>query len=303
VEIEIRHLQLVTAVAALGGLTKAGRHLHLSQSALSHQLRGVEARLGTPLFLRVGKRMVPTAAGERLVKSAEEILLSLAGVEQAIQRLAGGEHGRLRVVTAGYVSYHWLPAVLKRYRTLHPNIQVQIPDATAADPVGELLAGSADLAIGAGFADDRRLHLQPILRDEVVCAVATGHRFADAPFVELDDVAVETVFVSAADRDSGVYHELIARPNNESAVNVVCVATTAAVELVKANLGVAIAGRWVVAPQVRDGTLRAVRLTPRGVWRQWHAATLKDLAASDHVRDFLSLAAREMARRSAAVSP
>ena len=67
-DLEVRHLQLVSTVAAVGGLTKAGRHLNLSQSALSHQLRDVETRLGTPLFLRVGKRMVPTAAGDRPVE-------------------------------------------------------------------------------------------------------------------------------------------------------------------------------------------------------------------------------------------
>jgi LysR family transcriptional regulator for metE and metH len=242
--------------------------------------------------------MVPTVAGERLVKSAQEILLALAGVEQAIQRLAGGEQGRLRVVVAGYASYHWLPAVLKRYRALRPNIEVEIPEATAVDAVGDLLAGSADLAIGAGIAEDRRLHLQPIVRDEVVCAVAAGHRFADAAFVEVDDLAAETLFVSAVEREGGVYRDLIARPENDRAGNVVSVAATAVLELVKANLGVALAGRWVVAPHVRAGSLRAVRITRKGVWRQWHAATLKELSASDHVRDFVALAAREMARRS-----
>src|ERR687897_2317020 len=104
-EIEIRHLKLVRAVAAAGTLTGAGAVLHLTQSALSHQLRDIESRLGTPLFLRVGKRMVPTAAGERLVRSAQDILEALAGVEKAIQLLAGGERGRLRVIVAGYTSY------------------------------------------------------------------------------------------------------------------------------------------------------------------------------------------------------
>jgi LysR family transcriptional regulator for metE and metH len=87
-ELEVRHLRLVRAVAAFGGLTSAGRELHLTQSALSHQLRDVETRLGTPLFRRIGKRMVLTSAGECLRRSADEILSTLEQTEEAIKGLA-----------------------------------------------------------------------------------------------------------------------------------------------------------------------------------------------------------------------
>src|SRR5262245_37755412 len=173
-DLEVRHLQLVSTVAAVGGLTRAGRHLNLSQSALSHQLRDVETRLGTPLFLRVGKRMVPTAAGERLAKSAQEILEALASAERAIHLFAGGERGRLRVIVAGYASYRWLPSVLQRYGEQHPRIEVQIPEPGAPDPVTEVLGGSVDILIGAGMTDDKRLHVEPLVRDEVVLAVPVG---------------------------------------------------------------------------------------------------------------------------------
>src|SRR6185503_5212655 len=62
-DLEVRHLELVAAVADVGSLTRAGDRLHLTQSALSHQLRDIESRLGTALFLRVGKRLVLTPAG------------------------------------------------------------------------------------------------------------------------------------------------------------------------------------------------------------------------------------------------
>ena len=82
-ELEVRHLQLVKEVSAAGSLTRAGAALHLTQSALSHQLRDIESRLGTPLFLRVGKRMMLTPAGERLLRSADEVL---SAIEQPAAR-------------------------------------------------------------------------------------------------------------------------------------------------------------------------------------------------------------------------
>src|ERR1043166_3584753 len=84
-DLEIRHLRLVSAVAEHQSLTRAGDVLHLSQSALSHQLRDIEDRLGTRLFHRMNKRMLPTAAGERLLESAQTVLSELTNVEVAIR--------------------------------------------------------------------------------------------------------------------------------------------------------------------------------------------------------------------------
>ena len=86
-DLEVRHLQLVAAVADVGSLTRAGDRLHLTQSALSHQLRDIESRLGAALFLRVGKRLVLTPAGERLLESARDVLDRLRQAEDAIRQL------------------------------------------------------------------------------------------------------------------------------------------------------------------------------------------------------------------------
>ena len=86
-DLEIRHLRLVAAVADVGSLTRAGDQLHLTQSALSHQLRDIESRLGAALFLRVGKRLVLTPAGERLLASATDVLERLEQAEHDIREM------------------------------------------------------------------------------------------------------------------------------------------------------------------------------------------------------------------------
>src|SRR5438270_7864978 len=101
-DLEVRHLQLVAAVAEVGSLTKAGDRLHLTQSALSHQLRDVEERLGTALFLRIGKRLVLTPAGERLLASARDVLSRLSRVEDEIRQLGRDRAGMLRITTECY---------------------------------------------------------------------------------------------------------------------------------------------------------------------------------------------------------
>src|SRR5207247_9954859 len=104
--LETRHLRLVAAVAEHGTLTKAGRVLHLTQSGVSRQLLDLETKLGLPLFHRLGKRMVPTPAGERLVVAARRAFPRLTDVEDELRRLAAVRRAPRRV-TPG--CYSWYP--------------------------------------------------------------------------------------------------------------------------------------------------------------------------------------------------
>src|SRR3954463_10544691 len=94
--LETRHLRLVEAVADQGNLTRAGSRLNLTQSALSHQLLELEGRLRVPLFHRLGKRMVPTGAGQPLPDAARQTLPLLRSAEEELRRLASGQSALLR---------------------------------------------------------------------------------------------------------------------------------------------------------------------------------------------------------------
>ena len=85
-DLEIKHLQLVAAIARTGSVTRAGDVLNLSQSALSHQLRDIENRLDTPLFHRVGKRMVLTTAGDTVLRAASQVLDLVGRAEDEIRK-------------------------------------------------------------------------------------------------------------------------------------------------------------------------------------------------------------------------
>src|SRR5689334_10629541 len=108
-DLEIKHLRLVSAIARAGSVTRAGDVLNLSQSALSHQLRDIEDRLSTRLFHRVGKRMVLTPAGEALLRTAGQVLDIVGRAEDEIKRASASNAGLLRITTQCYTCYHWLP--------------------------------------------------------------------------------------------------------------------------------------------------------------------------------------------------
>jgi LysR family transcriptional regulator, regulator for metE and metH len=136
---EIRHLRLIKAIVEEGSITKAIATLHLTQSALSHQLKEAEYQLGTMIFLRTNKKLILTQAGEKLYETAKEILAKLAHTEHEIQQMIFGEIGEIRISTECYSSYHWLPSVLKQFQLLYPNIELKIVTEATHFPLQKLL--------------------------------------------------------------------------------------------------------------------------------------------------------------------
>ena len=290
-DLEVRHLQLVAAVADVGSLTKAGDQLHLTQSALSHQLRDIEERLGAALFLRVGKRLVLTPAGERLLESARDLLDRLRQTEDAVRHLGKAGGGVLRITTECTTCYHWLPPLLPAYREQFPAIEVRIDVDATSRPVPRLLDGTIDLALMSTPVHDRRLTVQPVFRDQVVVIASPCHPLASRRRVTLKDLHDETLFIYPP-RQESLFLQNVLIPAGAIPARVEEVKLTEAImEMVKANLGISALARWAVQPQLDDGSLVALPIDPRGLERQWSAVMFRHFAQAPHVKAFIDLIA------------
>src|SRR5262245_46193348 len=147
IKLEIRHLKLLTAVAETGTVTEASKRLHLTQSALSHQLRDAEEKLGAALFLRLGKKMVLTPAGEMLLASTHRLLEELGDTERKIAESNGGLRGVIRLSTESYTCYHWLPPLMTDFHKQFPGVEIRINADVTAGAVQALQEGKLDVAI------------------------------------------------------------------------------------------------------------------------------------------------------------
>jgi LysR family transcriptional regulator, regulator for metE and metH len=305
VHTEMRHLQLVRAIAASGTLTAAGLALNLTQSALSHQLRDIESRLGVQLFARTGRRLALTPAGEKLLATAHEVLALVERAEDAVRQEAGGGRGLLRLTTECSTCYHWLPPLLKDYHRTHPQVEVRI-DVEATDrPVAALLDGEIDLALVSDRIRDRRIIAQPLFEDEYAVVMRPSHPLAARPFVVPSDFAAETFLTYASLNDSTVYQRLLAPAGVVPARTLQVKLTEAIVEMAKAGMGIGVLPAWAAAPHVQAGSVAAVPLTRRRFGRTWSAATLRHAARLPHVRAFIDLlaASRPFAGARAAGAP
>ena len=139
--LDIRHLKLLVAVADQGSITNAARTLHLTQSALSHQLHDAEERLQTKLFLRHRKKMILTPAGQDLMLTSRRLLSDLRQAEEQIRMGEKQDEGTIRFATECYVCYHWWPKLLLKFRALYPKVDIAIDVEAASRPVDAVLEG------------------------------------------------------------------------------------------------------------------------------------------------------------------
>ena len=299
VELEIRHLSLVAGIAEAGSMTAAADRLCLTQSALSHQLRDIEGRVGVPFFVRLGRRMVLTEAGRRVLDAARAVLPEIERTEGSLRRLAGHTDGSLRVCTECNTGYHWLPPLFKAFRRRHPRVTVHIAaDATPA-PVAALLDGRVDLAILIDPAPDRRLRLRPLFDDEMVAIVAKDDPLAARRWIDAAELAAQHLLLYSSRPDDSFVLRRVLRPAGLTPERVSFIMLTEAmIELARAGAGVGILPRWSAQRAIAGGGVAALSLTRRGMRRQWVAATLAAQDEPPYITDFLDLlAARALPAR------
>lgn len=271
----MRHLKVVAAIAEEASVTRAATRLHLTQSALSHQLRDAEELLGRPLFERRSRKMVLTAAGERLLRSARSVLDELDRAEKEIQRSGTAERGLIRLSTQCYTVYHWLPPRLKIFQKKFPAVDFQLVVEATPHPLDALLDGKLDLAVVCYPVRNSKIEYTPLWSDEMVVLVPPHHPWTAKPFVNPQDFAHEDLIIYPPKEESSVLLKFL-NPAGVIPRRIREVMLTEAIlELVKAGMGVAVLARWAVAPQLVSGELRAVRLTRDGFYRDWSIARLK----------------------------
>lgn len=287
-DLEMRHLKLVLAITEEGSITRAGHRLRLTQSALSHQLRDLEDRLGMQLFTRSNRGLSATDAGNSLLRLARDVVGRVHAAERELAAHTGGRRALLRIATECYTCYHWLPQVLKMFNPQHPLVEVTIEANATGRPLDALREGAIDLALVSSPLTSPKIVTQPLFEDELVAVVSPDHRLSSHSFVRAQDLAEEVMIVYAGPKkDMLVFQKLFFSRNIQPGKVLHVQLTEAIIEMVKACLGVGVLTRWSVEPEVRGGRLVALSLERKGLRRTWSAAYRKQKQIPAHIRDFI----------------
>jgi LysR family transcriptional regulator for metE and metH len=289
--LEIRHLKLVAAVAETGSVTRAGNLLHLTQSALSHQLRDAEEQLGVALFERRNAKMILTSAGDRLLQTAHTVLGELDRAESDIQKNGDMSRGLIRLSTQCHTAYHWFPSRLILFQKKFPGVEVQLVLEATNNPFEALLEGRLDLALVCDRIRNRKISYTALFEDDVLIVVPPKHRLAAKNFAAPEDFTTENILLYPPRAESTLLTKILEpagiRPRKIQEV----LLTEVILEMVIGGLGIAALPRWAVGPQLAYGALVGVPLRPPGYKWQWSVAQLRENHPPAYVQEFTRLLA------------
>jgi LysR family cyn operon transcriptional activator len=195
---ELRHLRYFVNVAEQGSVSRAARHVHVSQPALSRQIRDLEAELGVRLFDRVGRRIELTAHGEDLLRASRDVLAQAESLRERARALAGGIVGVLRVGATTQATQSILAGFLSHYRRLCPGVEVRITEEGGMRLLDLVEQGALHLAISAALGGVRleSRHLFPI---RVLAVVARRPGWKRRRTIDIADLANEPLLLLQRD--------------------------------------------------------------------------------------------------------
>lgn len=292
--IEFRHLRTIKAIHDTGGLAKAADQLHITQSALSHQIKGLEEQTGVELFVRRSKPLKLSAAGMKLLRAAERILPEVAALEDEFSGLRAGKSGRLHIAIECHACFEWLFPVLEQFRKAWPDVDVDIRPGLAFGALPALQREEVDLVVSSDPESLDAVTFSPLFDYEPVFVASSQHALAAKDYIEAEDFRDQTLITYPVDRARlDVFSQLLMPAKVEPAAIRQVELTAVILLLVASNRGVAVLPDWVVR-EVRFNSDYVTRpLTKNGITRRLYAAIREDEAAKPYMAHLLRLARTE----------
>ena len=291
--LEIRHLRSLLAIFETGNLARAAERLHVTQSALSHQIKTLETYFELALFMRNSKPLRLTPAGERLVRLAQAVLPDIAAAEHELRRVASGEAGRLHIAIECHACFEWLLPVLNIFRRQWPAIEVDIRADLSFEALTALHKGEIDLMIGSDPLESEGVVFEALFDYESRLVSAADHPLAHKTCIAPRDLATETLITYPVNRQRlDVFNRFLQPAGVEPAAVRSSELTAVILLLVASQRGVAVLPDWVVREAAQQDRLASRPLGPAGMHGTLHAAVRRADTGRRYLQDFISLAQR-----------
>ncbi|WP_273521059.1 LysR family transcriptional regulator [Rhodosalinus sediminis] len=299
--LELRHLRSIKAIHEEGGLARAAERLNVTQSALSHQIKGLEDQTGVELFVRRSKPLRLSAAGQRLLRLADKVLPEIEAAQAEFAGLRAGSSGRLHIAIECHACFEWLFPVLEAFRKSWPEVDVDIRPGLAFDALPALEKEEVDVVISSDPEELPGVTFTPLFDYAPVFVASAQHPLARKRFIEAKDFRAETLITYPVERARlDVFSQLLTPAKVEPAAIRQVELTAVILLLVASNRGVAVLPDWVVREVKYSSDYVTRPLTANGLTRRLYAATRADDTRKPFMTDLLALARDEAARMQAA---
>lgn len=292
--LEFRHLRTIKAIHEAGGLARAADQMNITQSALSHQVKGLEDQAGVELFVRRTKPLRLSAAGMRLLKLAERVLPEIEALEDEFRNLQSGKSGRLHIAIECHACFEWLFPVLERFRKAWPDVDVDIRPGLAFDAMPALGREEVDLVVSSDPENLDGVDFTPLFDYEPIFVASAQNPLAKKEFIDAEDFRDQMLITYPVERARlDVFSQLLTPAKVEPRGIRQVELTAVILLLVASNRGVAVLPDWVVREVKYHSDYVTRPLTKGGITRRLYAATRDEDTTKPFMAHLLRLARTE----------
>ena len=266
---DLRQLEIIRAIAETGSFTAAGQKLHVSQSAISRQILLLEDELKEPVFLRVGRRIRITPAGESLLQLSHRVFQDLKDTIAGITDSQESLRGTVRLLGGMTVCLYVFPQLLTELKRQHPEIDLKLVTGSSERCLAQLRAGAGDLALLTLPLEQPDLVTVPVLQEELLVVTAAKHPLSrKKKVVPQDLVGQPFVLFESGSNTRRAVDEFFMTARIEPQI----VMETENVEIIKAmvrsGIGITIIPYQSVARDVAAGQMHCARIEGRSLVRE-----------------------------------
>lgn len=289
--IERYHLEILRRVDQDGTLTAAAKSMHLTQSALSHAIKKLEAQAGIALWHRRGRRLELTAAGRYLLSQAERLLPQFERIDERLRDYAAGEFGSVRIGMECHPCYRWLLRIIAPYLAAWPGVDLDVVQQFKFGGMAALFQRDIDILVTPDPLHQPGAEFTPVLDYEQVLVVNRGHPLGERTYVVAEDLLEETLFTYPVPTSRlDVYTHLLtpggAQPKKHKTIE----STDVLLQMVASGRGVSALPRWLVHEYEDDLPIVPVRIGPHGISKQIHLGIRSASQDEPPITGFLELA-------------
>ncbi len=288
--LELRHLRTLSALQETGNLARAAQMLNVTQSALSHQIKFLEERYGSPLFERKSSPLKFSAIGERLLELGTKVLPEVEQAESDLLRLSQGGGGSLRIVVECHTCFDWLMPAMDVFRQRWPDVELDIVSGFHPDPVALIMQNRAEVAIvGEPDANDPVVY-SPLFRYEMLALLSKQHPLTERSYLEAEDFAQEVLISYPIPDDMlDIMRQVLIPAGVTPGGRRTSELTVAMLQLVASGRGIATLPMWTVQSYLEKGYVVAKPITKAGLHAHLYMASSAEVAQRPWLKDFVRI--------------
>ncbi|WAJ70733.1 LysR family transcriptional regulator [Catenovulum adriaticum] len=299
--IERNHLRILREVELQGSLTAAADSLNLTQSALSHTIKKLENQKGTPLWVKEGRAIRLTQAGEYLLSEAKRILPQLERIDEVLRQYADSEKGTLHIGMECHPCYQWLLKVVEPFLQDWSGVDIDVKQKFQFGGMAALFNHDIDVLVTPDPIFKEQILFEPVFAYEQVLLMSANNPLATFEYLMPEQLSDQTLYTYPVEIERlDIYQQFLlpahCRPKKHKSLE----ATEIILQMVSANRGVTTLPQWLANEYAKTHPIKAVRLGKAGIHKKIHLGVRKQDNLNEHIRAFIELAKNTDLRKSLA---